>query len=446
MDYDIKDLFYWNDRIEILAKKMGLDYYPQEFEVINYKEMLGYEAYTGMPSRYPHWSFGKAYERTKTLFDYNLTGLPYEMVINCDPCLAYLMRDNTILLQVLTIAHVYGHNDFFKNNRLFKEGTDAASTLEMLKRNANTIRNYINDPSIGYERVERILDAAHALRFQVSRVPGEKIISEEEKRQRILNDYKKQIGERDILDEYKDIELPDVSKIPLEPEEDILYFIMKYGRLQDWEKNIISIVRNESLYFIPQIETKIMNEGWASYWHYNLLKNLDLSQGMYMEFIKRHNDVIRPHLGSINPYYIGFKIFEDIEKRYGKNKLFEVRALERDSSFIRRYLTQELCEETNLFEYVQKGNDYVIDEISDETGWKEIRNNLSSSCGMGSIPVIRVINLLPKDHTLVLEHVYDGRELLLNYAQSTLKYIQELWGYNVELKTIISDKETILKA
>jgi Uncharacterized conserved protein len=425
---------------------MGLDYYPQEFEVINYKEMLGYEAYTGMPSRYPHWSFGKAYERTKTLFDYNLTGLPYEMVINCDPCLAYLMRDNTILLQVLTIAHVYGHNDFFKNNRLFKEGTDAASTLEMLKRNANTIRNYINDPSIGYERVERILDAAHALRFQVSRVPGEKIISEEEKRQRILNDYKKQIGERDILDEYKDIELPDVSKIPLEPEEDILYFIMKYGRLQDWEKNIISIVRNESLYFIPQIETKIMNEGWASYWHYNLLKNLDLSQGMYMEFIKRHNDVIRPHLGSINPYYIGFKIFEDIEKRYGKNKLFEVRALERDSSFIRRYLTQELCEETNLFEYVQKGNDYVIDEISDETGWKEIRNNLSSSCGMGSIPVIRVINLLPKDHTLVLEHVYDGRELLLNYAQSTLKYIQELWGYNVELKTIISDKETILKA
>ena len=163
MEYLINDLENWNERIEKIAKSFGLDYYPQEFEVIGYKEMLGYEAYSGMPSRYPHWSFGKSCERNRVLYNYNLTGLPYEMVINSNPCLAYLMRDNTLLLQILTIAHVYGHNDFFKNNRLFKEGTDASSTIEMLKRNASIIRGYIKDPSIGYEKVERILDAARRI-------------------------------------------------------------------------------------------------------------------------------------------------------------------------------------------------------------------------------------------------------------------------------------------
>ena len=446
MEYTFGELEKWNNIIEKYAVEMGLNYYPQEFEVINYKEMLGYEAYSGMPSRYPHWSFGKAYERSRTLYNYSLTGLPYEMVINSNPCLAYLMRDNTLLLQILTIAHVYGHNDFFKNNRLFAIGTDAASTLEMLKRNANLIRSYINDPSIGYEKVERILDACHALRFQVSRIPGEKRISEEEKRRRVMEDYCNKVKENDILQQKIILDPPDLNKIPLEPEEDLLYFIMRYGHLEEWERNIIDIVRNESLYFIPQIETKIMNEGWASYWHYSILNELKLPQDLHMEFIKRHNDVIRPHIGKINPYFIGFKMFQDIEKRFGKSKIFEVRELERDSSFLRRYLTQELCEETNLFEYVQKGNDFIVDEVSDDIGWMNIRDTLSNTCGMGSIPCISVENLSRKDFTLTLRHIYEGRELLISYAQSTLKYVKELWGGNVELRTIINDRETVLKS
>jgi stage V sporulation protein R len=414
MDFTLKDLERWNNRIEPVVHKMGLNCYPQEFEVIGYKEMLGYEAYSGMPSRYPHWSFGKSYERTRTLYNYNLTGLAYEMVINSDPCLAYLMRDNTLLLQILTMAHVYGHNDFFKNNRLFKEGTDASSTVEMLKRNADLIRAYINDPSIGAEKVERVLDAAHALRFHVARVPGEKVKDEK------IGDGKMQ--------------------------EDLLFFILKHGSLEEWEKNIIEIVRNESLYFIPQIETKIMNEGWASFWHYTILNELDLPQGLHIEFLKRHNDVVRPHLGRLNPYYLGFLMFKDIEAKYGRDKIFEVRELERDSSFIRKYLTEELCVESNLFQYGQKNSDYVIEEISDESGWKEIRNTLASTCGCGSIPVICAAELGSKDKKLTLQHVYDGRELLINYAQSTLKYVQELWGYPVELKTIISNQTTTLKA
>jgi len=135
-DYSLKDLKYWNERIELLVQEMGLNPSPQEFEIRSYEEMLGYEAYLEMPSRYPHWSFGKAYERQKTFYRYNLTGLPYEMVINCNTCLAYLMKDNTLLLQILTVAHVYGHNDFFKNNRLFKEGTNAEYSLEMFKSHA----------------------------------------------------------------------------------------------------------------------------------------------------------------------------------------------------------------------------------------------------------------------------------------------------------------------
>ena len=200
MDYTVKDLEMWNDRIEEVVKRVNLDYYPQEFEIIGYKEMIGYEAYVGMPSRYPHWSFGKAYEKNRTLYRYNLTGLPYEMVINSNPCLAYLMRENTLLLQILTMAHVYGHNDFFKNNRLFKEGTDANRTIEMFKVHADTIRSYINDPSIGYENVERVLDAAHSLKMQTSRAVGEKRIDEEEIKKRMMDSYLEQTGSYSIFE------------------------------------------------------------------------------------------------------------------------------------------------------------------------------------------------------------------------------------------------------
>jgi stage V sporulation protein R len=157
--YTIEELEDWNERILSIVKDSGLDPYPQEFEICDHEQMLGYTAYSGMPSHYPHWSYGKNYEKLKTLYDYGISGLPYEMVINADPCIAYLMRDNTRLLQVLTIAHVYGHNDFFKNNFTFKT-TRSEFTLETFKTHADRVRSYVEDPSIGLEKVERILDAA----------------------------------------------------------------------------------------------------------------------------------------------------------------------------------------------------------------------------------------------------------------------------------------------
>lgn len=444
MKYSIRDLEKWNEKIEAKVQEYGLDFYPQEFELIGFNEMIGYEAYVGMPSRYPHWSFGKAYEKNKTLYSLNLTGLPYEMVINSDPCLAYLMKDNTLLLQILTMAHVYGHNDFFKNNRLFKQATNAKYTLEMFNLDSKMIRSYIDDPSIGYAKVERILDAAHAIRYQVGRAIGVKELSDEEIKKNMLDEYESKKENRSILDVYEEIELPDVEKIPLEPEDDVMGFIIKYGNLSEWEKSILKIVKRETEYFIPQIETKIMNEGWASYTHYNILKELDLPQDLHLEFLKRHNDVIAPMIGGLNPYYIGFKIFEDLDKRYGRDKIFEVREIERDSSFLRRYLTRELCEELNLFEYNHRTFDTVIEEISDDEGWKKIRDTLSYTAGMGNIPYVRVIDLDKKDYTLTLENIFDGRALELSYAKETLRYVQELWGHRVKLITKGTDNQEII--
>ena len=444
MKYSIRDLEEWNEKIEAKVQEYGLDFYPQEFELIGFNEMIGYEAYVGMPSRYPHWSFGKAYEKNKTLYSLNLTGLPYEMVINSDPCLAYLMKDNTLLLQILTMAHVYGHNDFFKNNRLFKQATNAKYTLEMFNLDSKMIRSYIDDPSIGYAKVERILDAAHAIRYQVGRAIGVKELSDEEIKKNMLDEYESKKENRSILDVYEDIELHDVEKIPLEPEDDVMGFIIKYGSLSEWEKSILKIVKRETEYFIPQIETKIMNEGWASYTHYNILKELDLPQDLHLEFLKRHNDVIAPMIGGLNPYYIGFKIFEDLDKRYGRDKIFEVREIERDSSFLRRYLTRELCEELNLFEYNHRTFDTVIEEISDDEGWKKIRDTLSYTAGMGNIPYVRVIDLDKKDYTLTLENIFDGRALELSYAKETLRYVQELWGHRVKLITKGTDNQEII--
>lgn len=410
MDYSIKELMEWNEKIERIARDFGLDFYEQEFEIVSYEEMLSYEAYIGMPSRYPHWSFGKSYERNKTLYRYNLTGLPYEMVINSNPCLAYLMKENTLLLQILTMAHVYGHNDFFKNNRLFKEGTNADYTVEMFKRHADQIRGYIQNPYIGYDEVEKTIDAAHALKLQVARtISKNKSDDQQEEKYKL-------------------------------PEEDILLFVIKYSDIEDYKKTIVEMIREEALYFLPQIETKIMNEGWASYWHYKILNALELPQGLYLEFIKRHSDVVSPRLGGINPYYIGFKMFEDIEKRLGRQKIFEVREIERDYSFIRRYLTLELCQDMNLFEYVKRDSDYLIKEVSDEDGWREIRDTLSNSCGMGLVPYIHVVDV-ERDRTLILEHVFDGRELNLEYAESTIKHLVDLWGHPVMLKTQVAGKD-----
>ena len=405
---------------------------------------MSYEAYSGMPSHYPHWSYGKAYERIRTLNKYNLSGLPYEIVINSNPCIAYLMKDNSLLLQILTMAHVYAHNDFFKNNRLFRLGTRAEHTVEMFKNHAERVRDYVKDPSIGCIEVERVLNAAHALRYQCERIIGIKKLQADELRERVKSSNKRSASDFPLLEPkptYTDE--PDLRRLPLEPEEDLLFFISTYGRLEPWQKDIIDIVREETRYFIPQIETKIINEGWASFWHYMILKKLGLPQKLYFEFLRRHNQIIKPYEGRINPYFLGFKIFMDLyEKNDGNTqKIFEVRSVERDETFIRRYLTKELCAELKLFENEKHGSEYVVSEVADDKGWMKIRNTIASSTGFGSLPVVRVIDWNQKENTLLLEHMYDGRELDLQYANETLKHLVDLWEGRVILNTVAEGKK-----
>lgn len=407
MNYTMEELMTYNEKIEHIAKGIGLDYYEQEFEIISFEDMMCYEAYVGMPAHYPHWSFGKNYERTKTLYSHNLTGLPYEMVINSDPCLAYLMKDNSLVLQLLTISHVYGHNDFFKNNRLFKEYTNAALTVDMFKNHANRIRSYIQDPSIGYDEVERILDAAHSIKYHSGA----------------------------FCKIRRDMEAPVEY-----PYENVLEYLMMYGQLEEWQRDILMIVMEESRYFMPQIETKIMNEGWASFWHYKIMGELGLDQGMYMEFLKHHNNVICTVPGRLNPYFIGFKIWEDLYNKHNGNfkELSRIRQVERDASFIRQYLTYEICNDSHLFEFEEEERYYIVSEVSNSEGWRKVRNTLANNVGLGSIPTIHVEEINKNDRTLILNHVYDDRELHLSYATETLKYIQKLWGGKVILKTYLT--------
>lgn len=460
--HTVEDLQRWNEQIVKLVRRFGLDSYPQEFEICDHEEMLSFMVYSGMPSHYPHWSHGKSYEKFKTLYDYGVTGLPYEIVINANPSIAYLMRDNTLALQILTIAHVYGHNDFFKNNFTFRT-TRAEYTIETFKTHADRVRAYIEDPSIGLEKVERILDAAHSLSLQCRRnLSIRKQTADEQRRTRLQESQPSRDPFRSVHRRQEYIP-PDLDKVPLYPDEDLLIFIRDHNpHLADWEKDLLTIVHEQAQYFIPQVETKIMNEGWASFWHKRILEALDLPQTLHIEFLVRHTQVLRPTPGGLNPYHIGMKVWEDIEKRWdhptpvdekeygprkkgGKEKLFEVREVERDASFLRRYLTEELVRELNLFEYRTRGNDQVVSRVADDKNWRQIKETFIQNVGTGTIPVIKVEDSDYKNNrTLLLKHYHDGRDLQLEYAEKTLRYVHQLWGREVALETLINEKKSLL--
>jgi stage V sporulation protein R len=474
MTITLDSLKDWDTRIIELVEKYKLNCYPQEFEICDHNEMIGYMAYSGMPSRYAHWSYGKSYERQKTMYEYGASGLPYEMVINSNPCLAYLMRDNTLLLQVLTIAHVYGHNDFFANNFTFTSGTEARYALEMFKNNARRVAKYMEDPSIGLEKVERMLDDAHALGFQRSRNLAIRRQSPGEQAHRAWEAAQAPADEWASIHKKPEYIPPDLGKFPVHPDENLLEFIATYSpSLAEWQRDLILMVDRESSYFIPQIETKIMNEGWASYWHYKIMNELELPQDMHMEFMVRHNQVLRPHPGSLNPYHLGFIMWHDIERRWnegdtgreftndkpdvdistldendtpGRKKMFEVRESDRDSSFLRRFLTVDIMRELELFQHEKRGKERIVTKVSDEENWPAIKETLIQNTGTGSMPVIKVEDAdFGKNRTLYLKHYHDGRDLQLQYAEQTLRHLSSLWLREVVLESNVNGKPSVLR-
>jgi stage V sporulation protein R len=460
--WTLRDLEYWDARIREKVAEFGLHCYPQEFELCDHTQMLSLMAYSGMPSHYPHWSYGKSFERQKTLYDHGVSGLPYEMVINSDPCIAYLMRQNSLALQILTMAHVYGHNDFFANNFTFSHSR-ANLVVETFKNHARRVRAYQAEPSIGVDKVEAILDAAHALSLQCHRNPSIRKRSEAEQKDVAMagppNDPFQSIHKRQT------VATPDLHRVPLEPEEDVLLFIRDHAsHMPAWQQDLLTIVHEQTQYFLPQIETKVMNEGWACYWHRTIMNSLELPSDLHLEFLVRHNQVVRPIPNDINPYHLGLKMWDDIVRRHdepsfdeveelhpslkttgrpsGREVIFHIREVDRDVSFLRRFLTRKLMHEMDMIEMEPEGEDLVVSRVSDDDNWKQIKHTLLAYTGMASTPVIRVVD---SDHggnrTLLLRHEYDGRELLLEYAERTLRYVQQLWGRRVVLQTTLDDKE-----
>ena len=431
MDWDFDLLEERDQKIPNLAESHGLDWFPITYEVCDYFSMIGHMSYHGMPTHYGHWSYGKSFERTHTMYNMGAEGLPYELIINSNPSIAYLMRENPAYLQVLIMAHCVGHSDFFKNNRMFKK-TRPNSIVGKMRSAKKRIQSYVEDPTIGIDEVEKVLDAAQALQFQNYRYGQVKKTHEE-----LIKKYSKLIKE-DSEGEYAFF---DITKKPLEPDYDILGFISDNAKnIPSWKKDIIEIVKEESQYFIPQIQTKIMNEGWASYWHYTLCNELNLPQGWHLPFIKMHNQVIRPHIGGLNPYHLGFVIFQDIKERYGIDECFVARESSHDVAFIRQYLTRELCEDLGLFSFSEKkSKGLTIDEIYDDDGWENIRETLIKNVGTNGIPVIYVEEV-EDDNTLILRHEHDGRDLELNHADEVLRHIITLWGDDAKLFTLIEEE------
>ncbi|MBM93970.1 MAG: stage V sporulation protein R [Legionellales bacterium] len=427
----LKELQKWDETLCRMAKDHGLDWFPLAYETCDYYEMIGSMAYHGMPSHYGHWSYGKSFERNHLMYNAGMQGLPYELIINSNPSLAYLMEENPMYLQVLIMAHCIGHSDFFKNNITFKHTHPENIILRM--RNAKRyIDQLIEDPSIGVDQVENTLDSAHTLAYNVPR-RYEPYIKQADQKKKLVEDIKTGM--------YNDKNfVPDPEMVPLKAEVNVLAFLADQSPgLEEWQREILKIVEEEAHYFMPQIRTKIMNEGWAAYWHYRLMHELELPSGMHIPFLKTHNEVIRPHAGSINPYHLGFHLFRKIEERFGLEECFIARESLNDESFIRQYLTQEDCEELELFSYSLHKDEYKVDDVGDEQGWKNIREDLIKQVGGNSIPII-MIDGIDDSNVLCLIHEHDGRDLELNYADAVVQHISNLWGDVVKLDTIIEDE------
>ena len=450
-DWTLEELQRWDRRIQELVESFGLTPYPVEFRHYNYEQMLDIHAYH-MPFRYGHWSFGKTYDVHRTLKRFELTSLAYEMVVNTNPAQAFCWRDNSLPLHVLVMAHVYGHSDFFANNIWFKTVTSASSALDMFRAHAEEIAWYCEDPSIPVSRVEVLLDAAHALMFHRPRKLIRKRESHQQQRERLVAARNAEGGEWDHLKPREERVKPplDLEKIPLEPDEDLLRFLAEYAPLQDWERRVLEIVARESDYFTPNILTKVMNEGWATYWHDRIFHELpDRPPEFDVEYADKMSSVVLPGAYSMNPYQIGWAIWKDIYRRWetpegadrdfwgrrggeGQQKLFEVRDTEQDTSFLANYLTDELIAELQLFRYQwvgESGGDslYRVLDVPDREGCERIRQAAVLQVGFNRFPMLRVMDAnYYRDRTLVLEHVHDGRDLKIFEPEISLRDVRSV--------------------
>lgn len=384
----------------------GLDFFDMRFEICPAEVIYSFGAY-GMPTRFAHWSFGKGFQRIKTEYDLNLSRI-YEMVINTDPCYAFLLEGNSLIQNRLIVGHTLAHSDFFKNNIYFK--STSRRMLDTMAYSAERIRSY--EAVYGRRRVEEFLDAVLSIQEHVN---PHRFMAETGG------------GERE--------------NSPEEPEKDLLRYLMKHGRhLEDWQRDILSIIREETLYFWPQLETKILNEGWATYWHLHLIREMDLDEAQTLEVAAMQAELTVPSRFKVNPYLLGLKILESIEQQYGQAELWSVRTHENDISLIRNYLTAELVDELDLYLYRRVGYEWrVVDR-----DWRRVRDTMVQSLVNGGHPYIVVVNGdFQGRGELYLRHEYEGVELDVQYLERTLPYVFAIWGNSVHLETVLDEKRVL---
>ena len=464
----------YHSEIARVAKNFGLDTYPVQLEIITAEQMLDAYSSVGMPVGYGHWTFGKEFLSNEKRYKRGHMGLAYEIVINSNPCIAYLMEENTMTMQALVMAHAaYGHNSFFKNNYMFTTWTNADAIIDYLL----FAKNYIADceQRYGEETVELTLDSCHALKnFGVDRYkrPPSLSLQEEKSRQKERESYlQSQVNElwRTIPVKEQKEEAAQEIRFPIEPQENILYFIEKNAPLlEPWQREIVRIVRKISQYFYPQRQTQVMNEGWATFWHYTILHQMYdeglVTDGFIIEFLQSHTNVVfqpafdSPYFSGINPYALGFAMMTDIRRICEKPTEEDLRWFPdiagtdwnetlhsamrnfKDESFIRQYLSPKLIREFRLFAILDddQQSEIEVSAIHDEQGYKHIRQALAEQYNLGSIePNIQAYNVdVRGDRALTLRHTQYNRMPLDQSANEVLKHVARLWGFKVKLESV----------
>lgn len=467
----------YDREIARVAAHYGLDTYPNQIEIISSEQMIDAYSSVGMPVGYHHWSYGKQFLATQKGYKRGQMGLAYEIVINSNPCIAYLMEENTMAMQALVIAHAaYGHNSFFKGNYLFRTWTDAEGILDYLV----FARNFIAEceQRHGEEAVEELLDSCHALmNFGVDRYkrPARLSMAKEQARQAEREAYlQSQVNDlwRTLPAKQSAGRQQRAPRFPAEPQENLLYFIEKNApRLEPWQREIVRIVRKIAQYFYPQRQTQVMNEGWATFWHYTLLNHLydegKLTDGFMLEFLQSHTNVVyQPAYDSrrysgINPYALGFAMFTDLRRicehptdedrrwfpelagsDWVKSLDFAMRNF-KDESFIAQYLSPKLIRDFKLFALVDDDRDEKLEvaAIHDDAGYRAVRQLLAEQYNLGNRePNIQVYAVdVYGDRALTLRHTMHDRRPLGESTPEMLRHVARLWGYTVRIESVDAD-------
>ena len=468
------------NQIREVARSCGLDFYEVIFEMVSWEQMNEVAALGGFPIRYPHWRFGMEYERLSKGHAYGLSKI-YELVINNDPCIAYLQEANEPVDQKLVMAHVYAHCDFFKNNIYFSH-----TNRKMVDQAANrgTLVRRIID-RYGLDRIEDFLDSVLSLEdlidpnrvFLEPKRPPEPVEEEEPvaavakiRSKEYLDSF---VNPPEYLEEQRRKRQEEIQRrrrFPLRPERDVLLFLIQHAPLERWQQDIVDVVREEAYYFLPQMQTKIMNEGWASYWHSRIMSEHILKDAEVVDYADHCSAVFSMAPGSFNPYKVGLELWRDIQRRWdrgqfgaaweecdnyeeklhwdtkagkGMEKIFEVRRLYNDVTFIDTFLTPDFCDRSKLFVY--KWNESTRRyEISDRE-FHAIKQALLTQLTNHGQPIVRVEDANFENRgELLLVHDYQGVELDLAYARDTLKNLQKLWRRPVNLQTVLGGKGRIL--